>query len=39
MLFSTHIVEEYLVQKMQRGDFENWEDFRKRTLIWNGIDT
>ena len=38
MLFSTHIVEEYLVNKVQRGDFENWEDFRKRTLIWNGID-
>ena len=39
MLFSTHIVEEYLVHKVQRGDFENWEDFRKRTLIWNGIDS
>ena len=39
MLFSTHIIEEYLVHKVQRGDFENWEDFRRRTLIWNGIDS
>ena len=38
MLFATHIAEDFIVQKVQRGDFENWEDFRKRILMWNSID-
>jgi hypothetical protein len=38
MLFATHIAEDFIVQKVQRGDFENWEDFRKLILMWNRID-
>ena len=37
-LFAAHITEDFIVQKVQRGDFENWEDFRKRILLWNSID-
>jgi hypothetical protein len=37
-LFATHIAEEFIVQKVQRGYFGNWEYFRKCILLWNTID-
>jgi hypothetical protein len=36
--YATHIAEDFIVQKVQRGDFENWEAFWKRILMWNSID-
>ena len=37
-LFQSYVAEEYIVKKLQNGDFEGWADFKTKVLLWANID-
>ena len=32
-LLQTFVAEQYIVEKLQRGDFESWENFKTKVLL------